>query len=287
VIHTSAGSFNVIYSSGARGFAGHDEGHGVARLWKWPFRLPELAFVTKTVTATPRAGRLRWYAPWRAVWPIPGGLVNAVELTNPGKTEFERRYTRRINAARVPVFVSIAPDNPDQAEWMTESLVKEMPRIGIELNLSCPNVSHEGDAVERTCRVFEAVAKVMPERSAIVKLGWSDDFIGICRQLDGAPGLAAFHLINAVPYRDLNASPGPFDMDGAVSGRPITFFARSALSLCRITGFKTPIISGGAVMDAREAKVRFDMGADAVGLGSVVLRYPWRVRGIVRAVANG
>ena len=73
-----------MVASGALGFDGKSYPH------EWPLRWiglidPSLfTVVAKTVTYKPRKGNLRWYKPWGCIRLLPGGVVNAVELTIKG-----------------------------------------------------------------------------------------------------------------------------------------------------------------------------------------------------------
>jgi len=76
--------FEYMVASGALGFDGKGYPH------EWPLRWmglinPSLfTVVAKTVTYKPRKGNLRWYCPWKCIRLMPGGVVNAVGLTNKG-----------------------------------------------------------------------------------------------------------------------------------------------------------------------------------------------------------
>jgi dihydroorotate dehydrogenase (NAD+) catalytic subunit len=293
---SSGASFMFIISAGARGWAGRDEGHGLAHLWKVPFRLlglmdtgPSVPVVSKTVTRHPRRGRYRWWKPWQTIRLVPGGVVNAMALPNPGIVIWIEEYYRDAVSRGIPFVLSIAPESADEAAEMATMAEKRARRLAaLEINLSCPNVQHgEDDRVDFASRIVRA-ALSGTSHPVILKLGVQDPYLDICKRVDGE-GLAAFHLINAVPWRlACTAPPSPlagYGYDGAVSGRPIVSFARDALRRAKFLNLATPVVSGGGVGTAGEALARFEMGADAVGLGSqTTLRAPWAARQIVKSV---
>jgi dihydroorotate dehydrogenase (NAD+) catalytic subunit len=291
--------FSCIASAGSRGWAGGDEGHGLARGWKWPWSKlwPNIPVVTKTLTRLPRKGNLTFWRPWRCVRPIPGsrwgGLINAVGLTNPGLEGWIGRYHPKVQERPYPVFVSIQADTPSEATWMTSLLDLSCAGIaGIELNLSCPNTCHAGGGGGKTSDALKIYSACRETTSlpVIPKLGWYDDYVLFCRKvLEEYGSLPAVHLINTLPWPAASVGPSPlarYGLVGGVSGRPLVPYARMALRAMTKSLPQVPVISGGGVMDTDEAVTRMGMGAATVSLGSVYLLRPWRVRGIINSV-NG
>lgn len=277
--------FQFIAASGSRGWAGGDEGHGLIRVLKTPCRwlglFPHIPVVAKTVTRWPCQGNLRLWQPWRAVRLVGhDSLVNCVALTNPGIEGWVRDYYPIVPGRPYPVLASMASNDPAEAGWMADHLTVRCPRLaGIELNLSCPNTGERDGSVEQAKAIFDAV-HTHTSLPVIVKLAYQDPYLDICRALDGRAW--AFHLINTVPWPLDRPSPlAHYGYTGGVSGRLLLDYARKALLKARLLGLRTPLISGGGVLDRREAKARLSMGAAAVSLGSVYLLRPWRVRRIV------
>jgi dihydroorotate dehydrogenase len=290
--------FSCISSSGSRGWAGNDEGHGLVRPWKWFWDavgcFPSIPVVAKTTTRYSRKGNLTFWRPWRAVRLFgTSSMVNAVALTNPSERVWVQKWYTVAISQPFPVFASIAPDDPTEAGDMALLLQTECPDLpGIELNLSCPNSGHlntqEGNAkLAKALAIFYEV-KAHTRHPIIVKLGYQDDFLTLCRLLQR--DTAAFHLINALPvsvYRQLHpeaTSPlAPYGYEGAISGHLLAPYAREVLTKVKQLNLPMPIISGGGIMTAEEAELRFSLGAQAIALGSVFLLRPWRVASIVRA----
>jgi len=276
--------FDFAVASGALGFDGR--GYWWEQPFRWLGQLDPHQFlvITKTLTRHPRKGNLRWWCPWRCVRPVPGGFVNAVGLTNPGLDAWFKRYYHHVVADELAIAVSIAPETPDDANWMAWRIMSSdgwQCIKAIELNVSCPNTANAYE----TCKAAELMVKAMHPAGLpiILKLGYQQPFFKICMDLDGM--VSAYDLINTVPWRDVypcRPSPLAHLGGGGVSGEPIIYQAIRALRLVKESGLvKTPIISGGAITDFEQVKLRFKLGADAVAFGSIFLRHPTRPNTIV------
>lgn len=277
---TNSYCFDFACASGSLGFDG--------RGWWWEKPLRWLGYIdpnkmlviTKTLTMNPRKGNLRMYAPWRCVRLVSGGAVNAVGLTNPG---IDRG---RWLASRSPycVAVSIAPETPQEAaemSWMIRSVNHWMNIVGIEVNVSCPNTGDVSSEVSHVAKIVRAATSAaLP---VMVKLGWTQPFLDICRELDGE--VAAFDLINTMPWKTLCPTvPSPlanYGLEGGVSGELLRSFALAALFHVKDAGIRTPVLSGGGVLSLDDVRQRFDRGADAVAFGTLFLRRPWMPNKII------
>ena len=108
--------------------------------------------VTKSVTLHPTKG-----LPTPRMAETPSGMLNAIGLQNSGVSEFMAKDAPFIAAAGVPVFVSVAGSSVDEFIQVTVR-VRDIPGVvGIEANISCPNV-------ERRNQVFAC----HPDQSAEV-----------------------------------------------------------------------------------------------------------------------
>lgn len=274
-------SFRYAAAAGALGFDGR------CYWWEKPLRWlgfidPSLFLViSKTLTAEPRKGNYRWWKPWQTVRLVPGGAVNAMGLPNPGLSKWFREYYK--NTHKYNIAVSIAPNTLHEADdmaWRIQSGGCENIRA-IELNCSCPNLGHEATE-DHICRMaLEVAAKGVP---TIVKLGYQQPFLSICKRLDGK--VAAFDLINTVPWSKTSAfEPSPlakYGLEGGVSGWKIAWYAYEAMRTVKDAGIKTPVLSGGGIMNYEQASLRLAAGADAISFGTIFLRHPCRASSIVR-----
>jgi dihydroorotate dehydrogenase (NAD+) catalytic subunit len=275
--------FDFGCASGAMAFRGDGWWFEQPSRWAGLIRPREFTVIVKTLTFMPRRGNLRWYAPWRCVrMLLNGGMVNAVGLTNPGYQWWCEGPYRHITRRGYKAIVSFMPETVVEAAVMTERFNLLPDLVGVQLNLSCPNVARDG-GVAHVCGITEAVVR----RSAhpvSLKLSYTDDYTRICRELDGR--VEAFELINTVPFGTVypgRRSPlARYGLTGGVSGRPIKKYAVEALKNVRAAGVKTPIISGGGIETFEDVAERHALGAAGFVFGSVFVRRPWRPNTIIR-----
>jgi dihydroorotate dehydrogenase (NAD+) catalytic subunit len=251
--------------------------------WMGLIRPDELTVISKTLTYEPRVGNLKMWCPWRCVRLISQGAVNAVGLTNPGYKWWIKKYPKKIVKTGWKVIASIMPNTPQEAEEMVGALTY-CPIVGIEINLSCPNVNHD-TSIDHIKKII--VAAQNGNRGfypIIAKLSHSDPYKDICKELEGI--VDAFDLINTVPWAKVFPDrPSPlakYNLTGGVSGLPIRDHAREAISAVKLAGVKTPLISGGGIDSVEEVFARCVLGARAFTLGTVFLRTPWKPRNIIR-----
>jgi len=243
--------------------------------------------VAKTVTLAGRRGNLRAWAPWRSVRLFRGGVVNAVGLTNPGFDWWRHSALPRGLEAGVPLAPSL---------WGTAEEVGEMARRlndvaerlpAVELNASCPNTTEHGaeDDEGRAAVVLAqaaAVAGGLPGLPLIVKLGAGMPLERIASGLRTLPGGVAAVSVNSVPWAVYAAeSRSPLDRlgGGGVSGPPARSITWQVARLLAGTG--VPVL-WPSVTDAASLQAAAEAGAEAVSLGSVFLRAPWRAPALAR-----
>jgi hypothetical protein len=87
--------------------------------------------------ARPRAGN----ATPRTV-ETASGLLNAIGLDNDGLEHFREHHLPYLRTVGTAVIANIAGEDEDQFVAMAETLGGEAGLDAIELNVSCPNVSH-------------------------------------------------------------------------------------------------------------------------------------------------
>jgi dihydroorotate dehydrogenase len=267
--------FDFAAASGALGFTGR------GWLWEWPLRWlgwldpTQFLVIGKTLTRDSCAGNLCWSRPWRCVRLVKGNsAVNAVGMTNPGVLSWAWDYYPYVPLG-LRFAASAAPSNRAEAAYCARALNTCHRLAAVELNMSCSNVEHDWWDVDRVEEVVAEFRKCSIH-PVIVKLAWQDDFVAICKRLDGL--VDAFDLVNTVPWvRVFPGAPSPlarYGPEGSVSGRAILYNARDALMRVKTAGVKTPILSGGGVMSYAIVEDRFELGAEAVAFGSIFLRSP-------------
>src|ERR671933_2525357 len=117
-------------------------------------------FIPKRVSRRPRAGN----PPPRTV-ETPSGMLNAIGLDNDGVEHFLRHHLPYLRTLPTAVIANIAGKDEQEFVDMAEMLAGQEGLAGLELNLSCPNVSGGIDFAtnpEVTGRVVRRVRAVCP-----------------------------------------------------------------------------------------------------------------------------
>jgi dihydroorotate dehydrogenase (NAD+) catalytic subunit len=249
----------ILVASGTFGYA--REMQGLVDLSRLGGILP------KTITPRPRIGN----APWRTV-ETSGGMLNSIGLDNDGLEAFIERHLPYLGGLGVPIIVSIAGGNYDEFVQMAARLDGRREVAAIELNISCPNVSHgvdlgtDPEMCERVVRGAVAacghpiLAKLTPNVTDIVSIA----------QAAEAGGADAISLINtclgmAVDWR--NRRPLLGNVLGGLSGPAIKPIALAAVY--RVAGaVKTPLVGIGGIASIDDVMEFLVTGASAVQIGT-------------------
>src|SRR4051812_2404591 len=133
--------------------------------------------IPKTVTLRPRAGN-----PTPRTVETASGLLNAIGLDNDGIDHFHAHHLPYLRTVGTAVIANIAGEDEDQFVAMAAMLGEEEGVAAVELNISCPNVSHGLDlgidpgAVGRLVRRVRSacplpiIAKLTPNVTDIVAI---------------------------------------------------------------------------------------------------------------------
>jgi dihydroorotate dehydrogenase (NAD+) catalytic subunit len=230
--------------------------------------------IPKTVTARPRAGN-----PTPRTVETPAGLLNAIGLDNDGLDHFIEHHLPYLRTVGTAVIANIAGEDEDQFVTMAERLGREPGLAAVELNVSCPNVTHgldlgiDPDAVRRLCRrVREAcplpsIAKLTPNVT---------DIVAIARAA-AEGGADAVSLVNtfqgmAVDWR--RRRPILANDVGGLSGPAIKPLAlRMVWQVARaLPGL--PVIGIGGIGNADDALEFLVAGASAIQVGTATFYDP-------------
>src|SRR4051794_11505996 len=93
--------------------------------------------VPKTVTFHARAGN-----PTPRTVETASGMLNAIGLDNDGLEHFRTHHLPYLRTVGTAVIANIAGEDEDQFVSMAETIGGDPGLAAIELNVSCPNVSH-------------------------------------------------------------------------------------------------------------------------------------------------
>ncbi|MBF0493299.1 MAG: hypothetical protein HQM15_11055 [Deltaproteobacteria bacterium] len=269
-------SFEYVAASGALAY----DGQGWP--WEWPFRWlglidPSLfTIVTKTLTAQPKAGNLRWLHPWTCVKSLSKGVVNAIGLTNPGLDWWLSHIAPRLKKlpySSYSLVCSITEDNPQILREMVLKL-DSVPIKAIEFNASCPNTHQE---IHSNTQLVVKLARLLCQNSRhpiFIKLSATQDYLQIAKQLETQVQALA---INSVPWSLIfpnQASPLQKLGGGGVSGKIAQKFTWKMVE--ELAGHTTIPVMGPGVWDYEDLATLRKLGAKAFSFGSIFMCYPWR-----------
>jgi dihydroorotate dehydrogenase (NAD+) catalytic subunit len=258
---------------------------------------PVAAYVPKTVTLEPRAGN-----PTPRILETPGGMINAIGLPGAGLEAFVTEELGRLLALGCPVIISIggfsASDYVALATGLKGALDQAMPnrwtgRVGLELNISCPNV-HSGCASigadpAETEAVVEAVRKVWPGLLVAKLTPNVTDIteIGRAAEAAGADAIAAVNTFKGLVVDRQTLQPYLGNVTGGLSGPAIKPLAlRAVYELFEKVA--VPIVGMGGVASVQDVLDFMACGAKVVAVGSCGFRDPclvWHLaEGFARAL---
>jgi len=247
------------------------------------------AYVPKTVTAAPREGNAT-----PRVAEVRAGMVNSIGLPNEGVEAFVAHTLPRLLALPCPVIVNVAGFSRDEYVTVVERVVRALsqelgsdittwaPRVGMELNISCPNVHSGcmsiGTDAEETAQVTRAVRSVWPQPLLLaVKLTPNvTDIARVALAAEGA-GASALSLVNTfkglVVDRD-TLKPYLGGVTGGLSGPAIKPLAlRCVFEVAAVVGI--PIIGMGGVASVQDVIEFMACGASVVAVGAAGFTDPW------------
>jgi dihydroorotate dehydrogenase (NAD+) catalytic subunit len=230
--------------------------------------------IPKTVTAKPRAGN-----PTPRTVETASGLLNAIGLDNDGIDHFREHHLPYLRTVGTAVIANIAGEDEDQFVRMAADLGEEPGLAAVELNLSCPNVSHgldlgvDPEAVGRVvsrCRdacPYPIIAKLTPNVTDVTK---------VARAAHEA-GADAVSLINTVVGLVVDwrrRRPILANDIGGLSGPAIKPIALRMAWQVRRAVPDLPIIGIGGICSSDDAMDFLLAGASAVQVGTATFADP-------------
>ncbi|MBU6276832.1 MAG: dihydroorotate dehydrogenase [Planctomycetes bacterium] len=223
--------------------------------------------IPKTITPLPRRGN----APWRTV-ETAAGLLNSIGLDNDGVEAFVARQLPWLAACGAPVIVSVAGATAGEFVALARRLDGVAGIAALELNISCPNVSHGVDlgTDPAACRAVVAGVREATSLPVLAKLTPNvTDIVAVARAArDG--GADAVSLVNtlqgmAVDWRRRRPLLG--NVVGGLSGPAIKPVAlRCVHQVHRAVG--VPIVGIGGIMSIDDVMEFLVAGASAVQIGT-------------------
>ncbi len=240
--------------------------------------------VTKAVSRLPRHG-----APAPRVAELPGGMINAVGLANPGLDEVRRTELPWLagNVKRARVIVNVVGDVVEDYATVVAGLDDAPGVDAFELNVSCPNVKAGGmEFGADPCSLADVVrgARAATRRPLLVKLSPTLQDIARSAAVAVDAGADIITLVNTLPGLVVDVErrrPALGFGTGGVSGPGL--LPIGVLATWRVSrAVAAPIVGLGGISSARDALQYLMAGASLVGVGTAALRDPRAPERIVR-----
>jgi dihydroorotate dehydrogenase (NAD+) catalytic subunit len=229
--------------------------------------------VPKTITQLPRKGNV----PWRTV-ETSSGLLNSIGLDNDGVDSFLAKQLPWLLGCGAPVIVSIAGATLDDFVELARRL-DDVPGIAaLELNISCPNVSHGVDlgndpgmcqrvvAGVRAATALPVLAKLTPNVT---------DIVAVARgaQDGGADAVTVINTCQGIAVDWRRRRPLLGNVIGGLSGPAIKPIALRCVHQIR-RAVDIPIVGVGGIMTIDDCMEFFVTGASAVQIGTANFAEP-------------
>jgi dihydroorotate dehydrogenase (NAD+) catalytic subunit len=256
----------VLAASGTFGY-----GLDYAELWD-PRRLGGI--IVKGTTLRPRAGN-----PAPRLCETPAGLLNAVGLENPGVEAVIARHLPALAPLGVPILVNIAGETEAEYEELAERLTGQPGVVGLEVNLSCPNVRQGGMAFGTDPAVVERLTRRVRQRTCLpllVKLSPNvSDVTDPARAAEagGADGLSLLNTLVGLAIDVETGRPVLGNVTGGLSGpaiRPVA--VRLVYQVAQAV--QVPILGSGGIATAADALEFLMAGASLVAVGTALFADP-------------
>lgn len=223
--------------------------------------------IPKTVTMQPRKGN----PPPRTV-ETPCGMLNAIGLDNDGLDHFVAHHLPYLRTLPTAIIANIAGKTEQEFVDMAARIGTAPGLVGLELNLSCPNVSGGIDFAtdpEVTRRVVAGVKRVCP-LPLIAKLTPNVTSIVPIARAAAEAGIDAVSLINtfvgmAIDWRKRKPILG--NVTGGLSGPAIKPLALRLVHQVA-TNVQVPIMGIGGIATINDVMEFLLAGASAVQVGT-------------------
>jgi dihydroorotate dehydrogenase (NAD+) catalytic subunit len=221
---------------------------------------------------------------------VPGGLVNAIGLQNPGVKGFCEKYMPFLRRYDVAVIVNIWGKTVEDYAEVAARFNDVEGVHGLEVNISCPNIKAGGSAfgtnLEATAKVVAAV-RARTRLPIIPKLAPNVSDIGAFARVAVENGADALSLINSYPAMVIDTEtrkPILANVTGGLSGPGIHPIAVKLVYECA-KAVKVPLIAIGGIVSAKEAVEFMIAGASAVAVGTANFTEPLTALAVTEGIA--
>jgi dihydroorotate dehydrogenase (NAD+) catalytic subunit len=242
------------------------------------FDVAELgAVVTKSIMLEPRSGRA---TPRMAE--TPSGMLNSIGLQGPGIEAFLEHDLPWLQERGARAVVSIAGSSVEEYAELAGRLRGAPGLVGLEVNISCPNVENRGLVFacdpDAAAEVVAAVRRhTAPAVPVLAKLSPDvTDIVAIARSCvdAGADGLSMINTLLGMVIDLDTMRPVLAGVTGGLSGRAVKPVAVRCIWQVHAALPEVPILGMGGVASGLDALELVLAGASAVSVGTAIFHDP-------------
>ena len=232
------------------------------------------AIVCKGTTLKPRPGN-----PQPRLWETASGVLNSIGMENIGIDALISEKAPLWAKWKVPVVVNILGESIEDYAKLAKHLDKVTGVSGIEVNISCPNVSAGGmefGASPKSAADVTAAVKAKTTLPVIVKLSPNVTDIAEIACAVAEAGADAISLINTLKGMAIDTQsrkPVLGNVSGGLSGpaiKPVALYMVYEVA----RAVKVPVIGCGGIATANDALEFIMAGATAVQVGTANFANP-------------
>ena len=217
-----------------------------------------------------------------------GGMLNAIGLQNPGIDVFIERDIPFLKQFDTRIIVNVCGRTVEDYIEVVEKL-GDQPVDMLEINVSCPNVSHGGIAFGQNPDCLYDITKQIKAKAKqpiIMKLSPNvTDITEMARAAESA-GSDALSLINTITGMKIDIHKRAFALankTGGLSGPAIKPVAvRMVYQAAQAV--KIPIIGMGGIANAEDAIEFMLAGATGVAVGAMNFVNPYTTAEVVKGI---
>ncbi|MCI6590808.1 MAG: dihydroorotate dehydrogenase [Lentisphaeraceae bacterium] len=210
---------------------------------------------------------------------VPGGMMNAIGLQGPGVEAFIAEDMPFLVERQVPTIVNIWGTSVEEYAQVAARLTGVPGVVGLELNVSCPNVKEGGASFGTRVETFTEVVKAVREATTLPILPKLAPNVPDVRPFVKAAqeaGANAISLINTLPAMAVDLEtrrPVLANRVGGLSGAGIHPIAlKHVWEAAQVA--EVPLLAMGGIFTAKDALDFILVGATAVAVGTATFIDP-------------
>lgn len=222
---------------------------------------------------------------------VPGGLLNAIGLQNPGVDKFAKEYMPFLREHDVPVIVNVWGRSVEEYSECVARVSDIDGVSGIELNISCPNIKQGGIAFGTDEKMAAEVIASARERTKLMlmpKLSPNVTDISVFAKIAEEEGADAISLINSLPAMAIDTETRKPILANAVGGLSGPAIHPVAVRMVwqAAQAVKIPVVGMGGITDSATALEFIIAGASAVAVGTASFADPTTCLSVIDGIGE-